>query len=107
MKNFGNFLRALRKEKGWNQTQLAAKLNLDSAGLSKIENGRKNLKESLIPLVAEIFDLDVDLVKEKYFSEKIAIEIYQNDVPETVFKTAEQRVKYLKTINFEQRELNF
>ena len=37
---FGEYIRNLRTEKGFTLTQLGAKLDLDSANLSKIENGK-------------------------------------------------------------------
>ena len=37
---FGEYIRLLRNENELTLTQLAAKLNLDSANLSKIENGK-------------------------------------------------------------------
>ena len=43
---FGEYIRNLRTEKGFTLTQLGAKLDLDSANLSKIENGS--------PLMAKI-----------------------------------------------------
>ena len=38
---FGEYIRNLRTEKGFTLTQLGAKLDLDSANLSKIENGKR------------------------------------------------------------------
>jgi transcriptional regulator with XRE-family HTH domain len=40
--SFGSLIKKLRIEKGLTLTQLAAQLDLDSANLSKIENGLKN-----------------------------------------------------------------
>ena len=37
--SFGEYIRKLRTEMGFTLTQLGAKLDLDSANLSKIENG--------------------------------------------------------------------
>ncbi len=42
---FGEYIRRLRTEKGFTLTQLAAKLGMDSANLSKIENGKRELDE--------------------------------------------------------------
>ena len=107
MESFGTYLRNLRKDKGLNQTQLAALLNLDMSAISKIENRKIQLKESLLSKVAEIFGLNLDLLKEKYFSDKIAQEVYKNGVPETVFAIAEKKVKYYKIKNSNQMNMNF
>jgi len=107
MDNFGQYIKQLRTEKGLTQTQLAAKLDLDTGGLSKIENGKKKLKETQLPKLAEIFEIEIDKIKEQYFSDKIAEVIYQNNVTETVLKVAEQKVKYLKSKNVKQGNLKF
>ena len=107
IENFGEFIRSLRKQKGLNQTQLAAKLGLDMSAISKIENRKIKFKENLLPKLVEIFDLDINLIMEKYYSDKFAIEVYQNGVPETVFKVAEEKVKYYKATNVKQIDLNF
>lgn len=41
----GQYIKTLRNDKGWTLTQLAAKLDIDSANLSKIENGKRELDE--------------------------------------------------------------
>jgi len=45
MSNFGNIIKEHRRLKKLTLTQLAAKLNLDSANLSKIENGIREFDE--------------------------------------------------------------
>ena len=42
---FGGYIRRHRNENGLTLTQLAAKLYLDSANLSKIENGKREFNE--------------------------------------------------------------
>jgi len=43
--SFGEYIRKLRTENGMTLTQLAAQLELDSANLSKIENGKREFDE--------------------------------------------------------------
>jgi len=107
MKSFGEYIRGLRKEKGLNQTQLAAKLGLDMSAISKIENDKVKFKESLLTTLSEIFELDYNVVKEKFYSDKFATEVYQNKVPETVFKVAEEKFQYFKATNVKQIDLKF
>jgi len=42
---FGEYIRKLRTENELTLTQLAAKLDLDSANLSKIENGKREFDD--------------------------------------------------------------
>ena len=50
---FGEYIRLLRNENELTLTQLAAKLNLDSANLSKIENGKRDFDEKRLPKLAK------------------------------------------------------
>jgi len=106
MESFGDYIKALRKHKNLNQTQLAAFLGLDMSAISKIENNKVVFKEQLLPKLSEIFELDFNFVKEKYFSEKFAYEVFKNSVPESVFRIAEEKVKHFKAINVKQIDLN-
>ena len=72
MKDFANYLKHLRLETKLTQTQFAAKLNIDTAALSKIENGKKD------------------------FGEKIALELYTNNCPVITFKVAEKKFRYFE-----------
>ena len=56
---FGEYIRLLRNENELTLTQLAAKLNLDSANLSKIENGKRDFDEKRLPKLAKIFKLNL------------------------------------------------
>lgn len=106
MEKFGEYIRRLRIEKGLNQTQLAAKIGLDSGGLSKIETGKKDLKEDKLTLVAKIFGISLEEIKKQYFSEKFAEDCYKYKCPDTVFKLAEQKVNYYKSTKIRQGRLN-
>ena len=107
MERFGEYIRKLRVEKGLNQTQLAAKIGLDSGGLSKIETGKKDLKEDKLTLLAEVFEVSIEEIKSQYFSEKFAKDCFKYKCPETVFQLAEQKVKYIKNINTKQAQIKF
>ena len=107
MERFGEYLRKLRIEKGLNQTQLAAKIGLDSGGLSKIETGKKDLKEDKLTLLSEVFEVSIEEIKSQYFSEKFAKDCFKYKCPETVFQLAEQKVQYIKNINTKQTQIKF
>ena len=106
MESFGEYIRRLRIEKGYNQTELAAKIGLDSGGLSKVENGKKELKEVKLQLLAKALKIDVTDIKKQYFSEKFAIDCYKYKCPDTVFQLAEEKAKYYKSIKVQQGKLN-
>ncbi|RMG86522.1 MAG: XRE family transcriptional regulator [Bacteroidetes bacterium] len=103
---FGEFIRKLRVEKGFTLTQLAAKLNMDSANLSKIETGKRDFDEKRIPKLAAIFDLDAGELRDELLSEKIANKLYEYNCPEKVLNLAEEKVRYLRQVNSKQGKLH-
>lgn len=105
--NFGAFIKKLRTDKGLTLTQLGAQLGVDSGALSKIENCKKKLDEKTLPKLAKVFKLDLNQIRDEYFSEMIAYEIYENKCSENVLTLAEEKVKYIRTKNTKQGKLGF
>jgi transcriptional regulator with XRE-family HTH domain len=56
---FGEYIRLLRNHNELTLPQLAAKQDLDSANLSKIENGKRDFNEKRLPKLAKIFKLNL------------------------------------------------
>lgn len=94
---FGEYIRRLRNENGLTLTQLAAKLDLDSANLSKIENGKREFDEKRLLLLSTTFNLNLNHLKAEFFSDFIAKKLYENNCNSNTLVLAEQKVKYLKT----------
>ncbi len=107
MESFGNYIRRHRTEKGLNQTELAAKVGLDSGGLSKIENGKKGLKEDKLHLFAKALGVQLEEIKKQFFSEKFAEDCFKYKCPETVFQLAEEKAKYYKSTKVKQGNFKF
>ena len=107
MTSFGDFIKTEREKLGWTQTDLGAKIGINSGAISKIEHGRKQLSVAKLSNLAKLFAIDLARMKELYFGDKIAREVYKNDCPETVFLVAQANVKYLKSKNAKQAKLNF
>lgn len=107
IKHFGEYIKQLRNEGGFTLTQLGAKLDLDSANLSKIENGKRDFDEKRLLQLASVFNLDLDKLKTEFFSDFIAKKLYQNECSTDALIVAEEKVKYLKQINVKQEKLNF
>lgn len=103
---FGEYIRKLRTEKGLTLTQLGGQLNIDSGALSKVENGKKKLDSSFLPKLSEIFDLDLNNLRDEYFSELIANEVYKNKCSDKVLIMAGKKINYIKNSNLKQGELD-
>ena len=56
---FGKKIKELREERGLVQRQLSAALEIDTPMYSKIERGERKAKRSQIPIMAQMFEVDV------------------------------------------------
>ena len=104
---FGEYIRQLRTAKGLTLTELAALLKLDSANLSKIENGKREFDEKRLDKLATVFDLDIEKLKVEYFGDQFAKKMYAYNCSTETLIVAEEKVNYLKNINAKQGELEF
>jgi len=105
MQTFGEYIRQLRTKRKLTLTQLGAKLELDSANLSKIENGKREFDERRLILLAKEFNLDIDKLKIEYFGDIFAKKIYQSHCSTKVLSVAEDKVKYYKELNIKKEKL--
>jgi transcriptional regulator with XRE-family HTH domain len=96
---FGEYIKRLRTENELTLTQLAAKLDLDSANLSKIENNKREFDEKRLELLSNVFNLDLAKLRTEFFSDIIAKKIYDNNCDNETLILAEQKVEYLKSKN--------
>jgi len=101
---FGEFIRNLRTEKGLTLTQLAAKLDLDSANLSKIENGKRDFDQKRIPKLAKIFNISIKELKDEFISDLIAKQIYENNCNKELLTVAEEKAEYRRQISKRKKE---
>lgn len=92
----GQYIRTLRNDKGWTLTQLAAKLDIDSANLSKIENGKRELDEKKLTKLCKVFKLDKSEMERELVSEKIARAICDKELDQSVLTLAEEKINYIK-----------
>ncbi len=104
---FGEYIRKLRTDNGLTLTELAALLKLDSANLSKIENGKREFDEKRLDKLASAFSLDIEKLKVEYFGDQFAKKMYEFKCsPETLI-VAEEKMNYLKSINIKQTKIKF
>lgn len=96
---FGEYIRFLRTEKAFTLTQLAAKLNLDSANLSKIENGKRDFDEKRLNKLARIFSLNLNELRNEYITDQIAKKIYETNCSKQLLNLAEEKAEYRRSLN--------
>lgn len=95
---FGEYIRLLRTQKQLTLTQLAAKLDLDSANLSKIENGKRDFDEKRLPKLAKIFGLKLQELRNEYVTDQIAKQIYETNCTKQLLQVAEEKAEYRRTL---------
>ena len=95
---FGEYIKFLRKEKGLTLTQLAAKLDLDSANLSKIENDKRDFDEKRLPKLARIFNLSLKALRDEYVTDQLGKKIYEMKCDRQLLKVAEEKAEYRRTL---------
>src|SRR5690554_6196655 len=67
----GKKLRELREKKGLLLRQVAAELEVDTAYISKMERGEKNIKKEYIIKLAEIYNFDQNELIAIWLADKI------------------------------------
>ncbi len=96
---FGEYIRELRNLNGLTLTQLAAKLDLDSANLSKIENGKREFDEKRLLKLAKVFKLNIKELRKEFVSDQIAKQIYECDCTKEMLVVAEEKAEYRRQLN--------
>ena len=103
--SFGEYIRRKRTEQGLTLTQLGAKIDLDSANLSKIENGKREFDEKRLSLLSEALNIEIEYLKTEYYGDFIARKIYKSENSKNILEVAEEKVEYLRAKNVKQADL--
>lgn len=93
MESFGQYIKELRSVSGYTLSQLATQLEIDSANLSKIENGKREFDIKRLPKLCEIFKLNISEMEKELLSEKIAKSIYEKKLDNSVLSLAQEKIK--------------
>lgn len=59
LKNIGNNIRQIRKQRQVTQIDLAVMIGIDRAYLSEIENGRTNVSLNILYAIADALNIDI------------------------------------------------
>ena len=70
-KNFGSLIHSQRMKKKLPLRKIAAALDIDTSTLSKIEKGDRQANSKMIPVIAEMFQLNYKDLQIQYLSQKI------------------------------------
>ena len=67
----GQKLKELREEHQFVQREVAAKLEVDTAYVSKMENGTKQVSRSWLPILAEMFEVQESELVTLWIADKV------------------------------------
>lgn len=105
METFGQQIRKLREQKGEPLRVIAGNLGIDSAILSKIENGKRQATRDQVEKLACYFDVDTKNLLVNWLSERVSQELEGLEYAEQVLKVAEERVAYEKHASLDREAL--
>jgi transcriptional regulator with XRE-family HTH domain len=100
MMPLGSIIKELREAQNWPQRKLASELDMDVAVLSRIENENKFPKkriDEIVEVVARLFDISKEELKEAYLSDEIAALLVSQPDYENVLKVSKEKLNYLRS----------
>ena len=96
--SLGEQIRKLREETGQTLKIVANNLEIDISLLAKIERNERQPTKSMLNQLADYFKIDSKLLQIQMLSDQIASKVISENIDESIFKVAEEKVKYLKTV---------
>ena len=90
---FGEKIRTLREKQNLYLRQVAPLLEMDTAQLSKIEKGLRQLKREQIPIIAEILKASSDELMTLWLADQIYAVVKDEKLANEAMLVAEKKIK--------------
>lgn len=97
MNTFGDKIRAQREKKGMLLRELAAKIDVDTALLSKVERGERKMKKQKVKVIAKILGLKTNDLITYWMADKIYDLVEDDKNALRAISVAEEQIKYMKS----------
>lgn len=98
-KSFGEHLRTLREDAELTLKFVSEQIGIDTSLLAKIERNERQPTKQIIREVSLYFQVDEKVLLNDLLSDQIAYKILDEKADLSILKVAEEKVKYLKTVN--------
>ena len=98
--SFGEQLRKLREEAGLTLKSVSENISIDISLLAKIERNERPPTKQIIKEVSRFFKVEEKQLQNDYLSDQIAYKILDEEADLSILKVAEEKVKYLKTVQY-------
>lgn len=92
-RDFGIKIRQSREQQGLLLRQVAAVLEVDTALVSKIERGERKASKEQVLKLAELLEIEVDVLLVIWLSDKIVDMLEEEPLAYEVLKNLEKRLK--------------
>ncbi|WP_431215151.1 helix-turn-helix domain-containing protein [Puia sp. P3] len=96
---FGERIRELREKQNLYLRQVAPSLDMDTAQLSKIEKGLRQLKREQIPILAEILKTNSDELMTLWLADQIYAVVKDEKLANEAMQVAEKSINLKKRKN--------
>ena len=96
--SFGEQLRNLRGNLGMTLKFVSNEIGIDTSLLAKIERNERQPTRQNIKQIANFFKVDEKDLQRDFLSDIIAYKILEEQADISILKVAEEKVKYLKTV---------
>jgi transcriptional regulator with XRE-family HTH domain len=96
---FGERIRSLREKQLLYQRQVAPLLDMDTAQLSKIEKGLRQLKREQIPAIADILKVNSDELMTLWLADQIYAVVKDEKLAKEAMVVAGQSINSMKKKN--------
>ncbi|WP_354355220.1 helix-turn-helix transcriptional regulator [Pedobacter sp. UYP30] len=97
--SFWELLRSLREGAGQTLKVVTENLEMDTSLFARIERNERHPTTQIISQIAEYFQVDKKELQSEFLSEQIAYKIIDEEADIEILKFAEEKVKYLKSVN--------
>ena len=104
---FGEWLRQHREARNWPLRKVAALLDVDVSIISRLEKGNRQPQRDYVEKLAAIFDEDARDLLVLFLSDRIAYALADEACSDAVLRVAEEKIKYLRSKNVKQGEIEF
>lgn len=94
LKNLGELIRDLRDRNGFLLREVAAKIAIDQALLSKIERGERMPTKEQVLKLAKFYNVNADDFLIAFFSDKLVYELANEEVALKAVQAAEKKIVY-------------
>jgi len=105
MESIGELIRKLRKEKGYTLQTTADHLGVDTAVLSKMERGQRNITKEQVLRLADLFGYDRDEMLVAYLSDRIVYQVEGEELAMEAIRAAEAKIDYKKFVSLDKKQV--